>query len=94
MEDYLGLSQILLDQPDRYPWLTRALHGMGEDVNFDYGYGPGFIVKADAAAQIVAGLAEEGWWRPGDEVVSVDHAIAAFYAVAASQGRVVIGGVG
>lgn len=94
LEDYLHLSRILLDQPDRYPWMTRALHGTGEVVDFEYGYGPGFMVGADMAAQIVAGLAEEGWWRPGDEVVTVDHAIAAFYAAAADQGRTVIGGIG
>ncbi|MEV8516337.1 hypothetical protein [Dactylosporangium sp. NPDC051484] len=94
LEDYLGISHILLDKPDRYPWLARALHGTGEVVDFEYGYGPGFIVRADMAAQIVAGLAEEGWWRQGDEVVTVDHAIAAFYAAAADQGRTVIGGIG
>jgi hypothetical protein len=94
LEDYLGLSRILLDQPDRYPWMARALHGAGEVVDFEYGYGPGFMVRSDAAAQIVAGLAEEGWWRPSDKVVTVDHAIAAFYAGAADQGRTVIGGIG
>jgi hypothetical protein len=94
LEDYLGLSRILFDQPDRYPWLERALHGTGEVVDFDFGYGSGFVVKAGAAAQIVAGLAEEGWWRPGDEVITVDQAIAAFYAAAADQGRTVIGGIG
>ena len=94
LEDYLHLSRILLDQPGRYPWLMRALHGTGEVVDFEYGYGPGFMVRADMAAQIVVGLAEEGWWRAGDKVVTVDHAIAAFYAAAVDQGRTVIGGTG
>jgi len=94
LEDYLCLGRILQEEPGRYSWMERALHGTGEVVDFEYGYGPGFLIRAEQAAQIAAGLAEEGWWRPGDEVVTVDHAIAAFYAAAAEEGRTVIGGIG
>jgi hypothetical protein len=94
MEDYLSLGRVVNEEPDRYPWMRRALHGMGEEIAFEYGYGPGFVVTPQQAAQIVAGLAEEGWWRSGDEIVTIDHAIAAFYATARRNAQTVIGGIG
>ncbi|GAA1513536.1 hypothetical protein GCM10009827_030160 [Dactylosporangium maewongense] len=62
-------------------------------VGFDFGNGNGFVVTAPEAAAIADGLAEEGWWRPGQAVTLVSHAIAAFYRAAADEGRTVIGGV-
>jgi hypothetical protein len=93
LEDYLGLSRVLDDQPDRFPWMTRALNGTGDEVDFEFGYGNGFVIGSAEAARIAAGLGEEGWWRPGDEIITIDHAIAAFYMAAAEQDRTVIGGV-
>jgi hypothetical protein len=94
LEDYLDLARIMDERPERFPWMRKALHGTGREIAFEYGYGPGFVVTAPEATQIAAGLAEECGWRPGDEVITIDHAIAAFYASAGSEARTVIGGVG
>lgn len=94
MEDYLHLGGIVNEEPDRYPWMQRALHGTGVEAGFEYGYGPGFLVTPQEAGQIVAGSAVEGWWRVGDAIVTVDHAIAAFYNSAHAAGHTVIGGIG
>jgi len=91
LEDYLGLARIVEANPGRYPWLEKALHGTGVEVDYDYGYGPGFVITALEAAQIVEGLAGEGWWRAGEPIVAIDHAIAAFYASASRDGHTVIG---
>lgn len=88
-EDYLGIRREIA----RYPWMRRALEGIGAEIAYDFGYGNGFKVVALEAAKIADGLALEGWWRPGQEVTLVSHAIAAFYRSAAAEGRTVIGGV-
>jgi len=94
MEDYLDLGRMVNEQPGRFPWLEKALHGTGTEVGFEFGYGAGFLVAPPDAAGIAAGLTEEVGWRPGDEVVTIADAIAAFYSSAAEQDRAVIGGVG
>ncbi|MGE6955143.1 hypothetical protein [Staphylococcus capitis] len=73
--------------------MGKALHGVGNEINFEFGYGNGFIVTPQQAADVADGLAQEGWWRPGQEVTLISHAIAAFYRAAADEGRTVIGGV-
>jgi hypothetical protein len=92
-EDYLGLGSEINDDPARYPWMQRAVHGTGREIDFDFGYGNGFLVAAREAAEIAAGLAHEGWWRPGQDVTLIPHAVAAFYQSAADEGLTVIGGV-
>ncbi|MEV6302571.1 hypothetical protein AB0M02_24370 [Actinoplanes sp. NPDC051861] len=92
-EDYLGLSREIGDEPGTYPWMRRALQGTGTDIDFDFGYGNGFVVTAQEAAEIANGLADEGWWSPGQEVTLVPHAIAGFYHAAANEGQTIIGGV-
>jgi hypothetical protein len=94
MEDYLDLGRMVNEQPGRYPWLEKALHGTGTEIAFQFGYGAGFLVAPQESAGIAAGLAGEVGWRPGQEVVTIADAIAAFYSSAAENGRVVIGGVG
>jgi hypothetical protein len=94
MEDYLDLGRMVNEQPGHYPWLEKALHGTGTEIAFEFGYGAGFVIAPQEAAGIAAGLAEDAGWRPGDEVVTIADAIAAFYLSAAENGRVVIGGVG
>jgi hypothetical protein len=92
-EDYLGLSRTVDEQPDRFPVMFRAMNGTGDELDYDFGYGPAFVIEPAEAARISAGLAEEGWWRSGDEVITIDHAIAEFYTLAADQGRTIVGGV-
>jgi hypothetical protein len=94
MEDYLDLGRMVNGRPGRYPWLEKALHGTGTEIAFVFGYGAAFLVAAHEVAGIAAGLADDVGWRPGDEVVTIVDAIAAFYVSASDQGRVVIGGVG
>ena len=93
LEDYLGTSREIGDDPGTYPWMRKALHGTGTEIDFDFGYGNGFAVTAKESAEIAAGLAAEGWWSPGQEVTLVPHALAAFYRAAADEGKTVIGGV-
>ena len=76
-----------------FPSLYRAMNGTGDELDYDFGYCRAFVVGPDEAARIVAGIAEEGGWRRDDEVVTIDHAIAEFYALAADEGRTVIGGI-
>ena len=92
-EDYLDLRRDIDSEPARYPWMLRAVEGTGAEIEYDFGYGNGFKVTAREAAEIADGLAQEGWWSPGQEVTLVSHAIAAFYRSAADEGRTVIGGV-
>jgi hypothetical protein len=92
-EDYLGLGRDVQKEPGRYPWMERALHGGGTEIDYDFGWGNGFTVTAEEAAEIADGLAAEGWWSPGQEVTLIAHAVAAFYRTAADQGRTVIGGI-
>jgi hypothetical protein len=94
MEDYLDLGRLVNEQPGRYPCLEKALHGTGTEIAYEFGYGAGFLVAAQEVAGIAAGLAEDVGWRPGDEVVTIADAIAAFYLSASDHGRAVIGGVG
>jgi hypothetical protein len=92
-EDYLGLGREIGENAARYPWMQRALHGTDREIDFDFGYGNGFLVTAQEAAEIAAGLTREGWWRPGQDVTLIPHAVAAFYRSAADNGLTVIGGV-
>ncbi len=94
MEDYLDLGESVQEQPERYPWMNAALHGTGTEVAFDLGYGPGFLLTTEEVGRIAAGLVDEVGWHPGDEVIAIPDAIAAFYTSAAAQARAVIGGVG
>jgi hypothetical protein len=94
MEDYLGLARDINERPERYPWMQQALNGIGAEIPYDFGYSQAFVITPEQAGAIAAGLAEEGWWRPGQEIVTIDHAIAAFYTDAARDGRTVIGGIG
>lgn len=92
-EDFLGLSRHISETPDKFPWMHKALNGTGDEIDFDFGYGNGFIITTQDSAQIADGLTQEGWWQPGHEVTLISHAIAAFYRTAAADGRTVIGGV-
>ncbi|MEU8665176.1 hypothetical protein [Actinoplanes philippinensis] len=92
-EDYLDVSREIGDDPGTYPWMRKALHGTGTEIDFDFGYGNGFTVTAEEAAEIARGLSDEGWWSPGQEVTLIPHAIAAFYHAAAGNGHTIIGGV-
>lgn len=92
-EDYLGLSREIGEDQGRHPWMGQALNGTGTEIDFDFGYGNGWLVTAGEAAAIADGLAREGWWEPGHEVTAISHAIAAFYRRAADEGHTVIGGV-
>jgi hypothetical protein len=65
-------------------WLTRAMgHGMGEEVAYEFCYGPGFCFSAEQVQQIANGLSKE------DDPFGVSD----FFAEAARQGRAVVGGV-
>ena len=92
-EDFLDISRQIDEKPAGYPWMRRALNGTGTEIEYDFGYENGFIVTAQEAAEIADGLTHEGWWRPGQEITLISHAIAAFYRSAAVAGRTVIGGV-
>jgi hypothetical protein len=94
MEDYLGLARELNESPGRYRWMRAALEGTGAEIGFEYGYGNGFVLTAGEVADVAAGLVSEGWWSPGQDVVTIAHAVAAFYDTAARENRVVIGGIG
>lgn len=92
-EDYLHLRREIDKEPDRYPWMRRALEGTGTELDYDFGYGNGFKVTAQEAAEIADGLASEGWSRPGQQATWVSQVIAAFYRSAADEGRIIVGGV-
>ncbi|GIH88575.1 hypothetical protein Pro02_69830 [Planobispora rosea] len=90
-EDYLDIAQVVAEGPDRYPWMRKALHGTGEELDVDFGYGPAFMAPPQDVRQVAAGLTGEGWWRPGDEVTTIAQAISAFYTTAAAEDRAIIG---
>jgi hypothetical protein len=94
MEDYLGLARELEESPGRYRWMRAALEGTGAEIEFEYGYGDGFVLTAGEGGDVAVGLVGEGWWSPGQDVETIAHAVAAFYDAAARENRVVIGGIG
>ena len=92
-EDYLGIRREIDKEPAGYPWMRRALEGTDSEIEWDFGYGNGFKVTAQEAAEIADGLASEGWSDPGQRATWVSRAITAFYRSAADEGRTIIGGV-
>lgn len=92
-EDYVRISLEVDESPTDFPWMTMAREGSGTAVDYDFGYGSGFVVTTQEATEIADGLIREGWWDTGWEATLVAHGIAQFYRSAADEGRCVIGGV-
>src|SRR5690242_15358235 len=57
LEDYLFLAREIEQKPFGFPWMRRALHGTGVEIDYDFGYGNAFMVSAREAAEIADGLA-------------------------------------
>ncbi|MFF6980006.1 hypothetical protein ACFZAV_20195 [Streptomyces sp. NPDC008343] len=74
------------DWRSAYPWLARATgHGREVVEEYEFGYGPAFVLTPDEVRQIAEGLVGEGWAR--------FLGLGPFYASAAAEGKGVIGGV-
>lgn len=92
-EDYLHRGRALIEKPGQFPWMEKAMNGTGNEIAFEFGYGPGFVITPTECSQIATALVDEGWWRPTDEVTTIAQAIAAFYTTAATETRMIIGGI-
>jgi hypothetical protein len=75
--------------------LSKAAHGTGEELPYEFCYGPGFVLDPAAVVRVAEGLAAEGWGADGaiGEVLDEDEDLGRFYAAAAREGKAVIGGV-
>ncbi|MEU3277384.1 hypothetical protein [Streptomyces antibioticus] len=74
------------DWSSAYPWLARATGQGCETVEeYDFGYGPAFLLTPDEVRRTADGLEREGWSRFLE--------LSAYYAKAAAEGKGVIGGV-
>lgn len=74
------------DWRSAYPWLARATgHGCEVVEEYEFGYGPAFVLTPDEVRQVAKGLVGEGWAR--------FLGLGPFYAAAAAEGKGVIGGV-
>lgn len=84
-----------------YPWLAMASGHGGEVVDeYEFVYGPAFVLTPDEARQVAQGLVAEGWARRAvpcdwDETSEDDgfEDLAPFFAAAAAEGKAVLGGV-
>lgn len=87
-----------------YPWMARAIGHEGGEVieDYEFCYGPAFVLTPDEVKKVAKGLAAEGWglgasaadW--GDDRRDDDDEfedLGSFFAAAAAEGRAVIGGV-
>ncbi|OPC77412.1 hypothetical protein B4N89_43685 [Embleya scabrispora] len=84
-----------------YPWLARATgHGCDVVDEYEFCYGPAFVLGPDEVRRVAEGLVAEGWSRDGRAArwdgEREDHELedlGPFFAAAAAEGRAVIGGV-
>ncbi|GCD92686.1 hypothetical protein [Embleya hyalina] len=89
------------DWESAYPWLARATGNDGDVVEeYEFCYGPAFVLAPDEVRRVAEGLVAEGWVRGGRaarwEEEREDHELedlGPFFAAAAAEGRAVIGGV-
>ncbi|MFF3940710.1 DUF1877 family protein [Streptomyces phaeofaciens] len=95
-EDYRTLAEIAegraaaeedsADWTSAYPWLARATgHGCETVEEYDFGYGPAFLLTPDEVRQVADGLEREGWTRFLE--------LGPYYAEAATEGKGMIGGI-
>lgn len=89
------------DWMSAYPWLAKAT-GHECDVldDYEFCYGPAFVLGPDEARDIARGLVAEGWFRSaeaarwtGSDEDNEFEDLGPFLASAAAEAKVVIGGV-
>ncbi|MFE5334181.1 hypothetical protein ACFRCG_48090 [Embleya sp. NPDC056575] len=84
-----------------FPWLARATgHECDEVEEYEFCYGPAFVLAPDEVRRVAEGLVAEGWARDGGAArwgeEREEHELedlGPFFAAAAAEGRAVIGGV-
>jgi hypothetical protein len=91
LEDFRGiLSKV---EPQDFPWLHKAINGSGRTVDYDFGYGQGFLLTPSEVAEVASGLVAEGWLRDVPNIY-VQRQVARYYKQASENGYYIIGGVG
>ncbi|MFJ8112717.1 hypothetical protein [Streptomyces sp. NPDC096132] len=83
-----------------YPWLAKASgHGCDVTEEYEFCYGPAFVLTPDEVRQVAEGLVAEGWvpstaakWDEETEDDEFED-LGPFFAAAAAEGKAVIGGV-
>ncbi|GII60351.1 hypothetical protein Skr01_04360 [Sphaerisporangium krabiense] len=84
-----------------YPWFAAAIGETGENdiEEYEFGYGPAFVLDPAQVAAIAKGLMAEGWGfgatrqSPGSGAYEGFEDLGPFYAAAARDGKAVVGGV-
>ncbi|MFI1582474.1 hypothetical protein [Embleya sp. NPDC020630] len=84
-----------------FPWLAGATgHECDEVEEYEFCYGPAFVLAPDEVRRVAEGLVAEGWARAGGAArwdgECEEHELedlGPFFAAAAAEGRAVIGGV-
>jgi hypothetical protein len=77
-------------------WVAKAAgNGMGQEIDIEFNYGPGFLLTPQQVKEASLGFAREAWLK---EFATVDDdqnipGLIKFYAEAAKQGRFIVGGV-
>jgi hypothetical protein len=98
--DYRTLAAIAeameIDLDEGESWLSRATgSGIGAELEFDFTYGPGFVLLPDEVKQVADGLSAEEW---AGEALAIDDdenlpGLLRFFVAAAEQRRGIVGGV-
>jgi hypothetical protein len=88
-----------IDLDDPACWVARALGtGMGEQLAFEMGYGPAWLLTPDEVADIATGLLAEPWVASLERLES-EHEdttltqLIAFFGAAASEHQGIVAGV-
>jgi hypothetical protein len=91
--NYLHISRYLDTEAEEGPWMRKAANGAGTSLEFDFGYGNGWLVRPPEVREIASGIEQDGWFDPDPDLSGDILALATFYRTAAEQGRVIIGGI-
>ncbi|GAA2662218.1 hypothetical protein Adu01nite_94940 [Paractinoplanes durhamensis] len=91
VEDYRRILSKIEQQ--EYPWLYQAINGTGRVVDYEFGYGRGFLLLPQEVVEIASGIATEGWLQDVPNIYPQQQ-VARYFTRAADRGYSIIGGVG
>jgi len=100
--DYRTLSEVgeamadgeELEEQDT--WLAKSVgNGLGDELDYEFCYGPGFVLSPDEVKNVATGFASEAWYADAEAVDDDENipGLVRFFETAAKEGKGVIGGV-
>ena len=96
-EAYAAVAGGSADVEDGESWLSKATHGAGELLDYEFCYGAAFVLDPVEVSAVAAGLAAEGWVEDDEDTLGAafddDENLGRFYAAATREGKAVVGGI-